>query len=210
MPGRKWTEEEKDYLREVTPGHHYNEIVDLMNKRFKERNFTDSQIKGAISRYKLNTGFTGRFDKGHIPSNKGKKGFCHKGSQKGWFKKGQDPINYRPVGSERTNVYGYIEIKIDDPDKWRLKHQVIWEEHNGKIPKGYSVIFADRDKTNLSINNLILVSRAELLTMNRHGLIRENSEITKTGVAIADLYLKIGERKREHAKSNKSLWKRLR
>ena len=200
MPGCKWTEEEKDYLREVTSGHHYNEIVDLMNKRFKERNFTDSQIKGAISRYKLNTGFTGRFSKGHIPANKGIKGVIYEGCKKTWFKKGQEPINYRPVGSERTNVEGYIEIKVADPNKWRLKHQVIWEEHNGKIPKGYSVLFADKDRTNLNIDNLVLVSRAQLLKMNQHNLIRENAEITKTGAIIASLYLKIGEKERNKCK----------
>ena len=36
---------------------------------------------------------TGRFLKGHIPYNKGMKGQCAKGCEKGWFKKGHKPKN---------------------------------------------------------------------------------------------------------------------
>ena len=37
--GIKWSDEEKEYLKEITPGHHYAEIVELMNKKF-DREFT--------------------------------------------------------------------------------------------------------------------------------------------------------------------------
>ena len=68
----KWTDEEKAYLKEITPGHHHIEIQQLMNEKF-EYQFTLNQIKGAINRYKHNTGFTGYYEKGNIPFNKGKK-----------------------------------------------------------------------------------------------------------------------------------------
>lgn len=80
----RWSEEEKKYLAEITPGKHYSEILELMNKKFKNT-FTISQIKGAIGRYKLNTGFTGKFEKGNIPKNKGTKGLT--GANKTSFKK---------------------------------------------------------------------------------------------------------------------------
>lgn len=189
-----WNHEEKEYLEEITPGHHYKEIQKLMTDKFNY-NFTLEQIKGAIRRYKLNTGFTGHFKKGNIPFNKGMKGICFQGSEKTHFKKGNIPANHRPVGSERINVDGYIEIKVADPNKWRLKHQVIWEEHNGHIPKGYAVIFGDRNPKNLDINNLILVSRKQLLILNKKKLIKNDADLTRTGVIIADLSIKIGERK---------------
>lgn len=119
-----WSTEEKEYLKQITPGHHYKEIQEIMNKKYN-LDFTVGQIKGAVSRYKLNTGFTGQFDKNHIPFNKDKKGTCAKGSEKSWFKKGDMPVNHRPVGSERVNVDGYCEIKVSEPRKWRLKHNVI-------------------------------------------------------------------------------------
>lgn len=195
-----WSTQEKEYLAKITPGHHYLEIQQLMNKKFN-LNLRLNQIKGAISRYKLNTGLTGRFSKNHIPFNKGKNGKEYltekalEGMKKTQFKLGQTPVNHRILGSERINVDGYIEIKTAEPNKWRLKHQVVWEENNGSIPKGYAVIFGDRNKNNLDINNLILVSRKQLLTLNRYKLIHADVDLTKTGVVIADVYNKISERK---------------
>jgi hypothetical protein len=100
----------------------------------------------------------------------------------------------RPVGSERVNVDGYTEIKVSDPNKWRCKHVVIWEAHNGPMPKGYAIIFGDGNKENFELDNLILVSRQQLLTLNRNRLIQNDADLTRTGVIIADLYQKISQR----------------
>ena len=191
----KWTEEEKEYIREITPGRHYKEILELMNEKF-DRPFRMEQIKGAIARYKLNTGFTGRFEKGNIPFNKGKKGECPKGCEKTWFKKGQTPINHKPVGSERIDRDGYILIKVAEPSVWKLKHRVIWEKYNGPIPKNYTVIFLDGNKSNTDINNLALVSRSELLIVNQKKLIKSDTELSKVGINIAKVQSKINKRKR--------------
>ena len=191
----KWTEEEKEYLKEITPGRHHKEILALMNEKFN-RPFRMGQIKGAIARYKLNTGFTGRFEKGNIPFNKGKKGICPKGCEKTWFKKGQAPINHKPVGSERIDRDGYILIKVAEPSVWKLKHRVIWEKANGPIPKNYTVIFLDGDKSNTDINNLALVSRSELLIVNQKKLIKSDTELSKVGINIAKVQSKINKRKR--------------
>lgn len=127
-----WSSEEKDYLREITPGRHYKEIVELMNAKF-EYEFNLGQIKGAIARYKLNTGFTGYFPKGNIPFNKGTKGIMK--ANKTSYKKGNIPQTYKPVGTERITKDGYIEIKVKDPNVWKLKQRLIYEEHYGEIPK---------------------------------------------------------------------------
>lgn len=191
----KWSEEQKEYLKEITPGHHYKEIQELMNKKFCLE-LTMDQIKGAIGRYKLNTGFTGQIQNGNIPWNKGTKGIVTGGVET-QFKKGNRPKNFRPVGSERINVDGYTEIKVADPNKWRLKHQVVWEENKGPIPKGYTVIFGDCNKQNFDINNLLLVTRHQLLVLNRNKLIQNDTDITKTGILVADLNIKIGELKKK-------------
>ncbi|ACD22469.1 HNH endonuclease [Clostridium botulinum] len=190
-----WNDEEKEYLKKITSGHHYAEIQKMINKKF-DLNLTINQIKGAISRYKLNTGFTGHLPKGNIPHNKGMKGIYAKGSEKTWFKKGQIPFNHKSVGSERITKDGYIEIKIAESNKWRLKHQLVWEKYNGLIPQKHVVIFADGDKRNFDIKNLILISRSKLLIMNKNKLIYNNAELTKTGIVIASIQEKIRERKR--------------
>ncbi|MFL0196442.1 HNH endonuclease signature motif containing protein [Clostridium sp. WILCCON 0269] len=189
-----WSEEEKEYLKQITPGHHYKEIQELMNKKFN-LDFTMDQIKNAISRYKLNTGFTGQFKKGHIPANKGKTGMCAEGCKKTWFKKGSTPINHKPLGSERVNIYGYTEVKIAEPNKWRLKHQIIWEKYNGPIPKGHVVIFGNGDRGDFELDNLILVSKKQLLILNRNKLIQKDADLTRTAIIIADIHQKISERR---------------
>lgn len=187
----KWRDEEKLYLKEITPGRHYKEIQELMYEKFNHQ-FTISQIKSAISRYKLNTGFTGRFEKGHVPVNKGTKGILK--ANKTSFKKGQIPKNVRPVGSERVNIEGYTEIKIAEPNKWRLKHRVLYEEyHNVKLNSNESIIFMDGDRSNMSKENLTLVTRQELLKLNKLNLMSSNAELTETGLNVAKLIIKIND-----------------
>ena len=189
-PQHMWSKEEIGYLTQITPGRYRKEILELMNDKF-EYQFNLSQVAAAIKRYGLNTGLSGQFRTGEKPWNKGTKGLT--GANITSFKKGHTPINYKPVGSERINIEGYIEVKVADPNKWRLKHRFIWEQNNGEIPKGYAVIFADGDKSNLDIDNLLLVSRKQLLFMNRNNLISENKEFTKVGVNIANVMIKLSE-----------------
>ena len=186
----KWTDEEKEYLASIVKGSTYEEITKQMNDKF-EYNFSKEQIKGMMYRNKLTTGTVGYFKKGSTPWNKGLKGYM--GANKTSFKKGTIPPQYRPVGSERITKDGYIEIKVEDPNKWELKHRVIWKQHHGEIPKGYAVIFADGDKSNLDIDNLLLVSRKQILFMNRNNLITENKDFTKVGVNIANVMIKLSE-----------------
>lgn len=91
-----------------------------------------------------------------------------------------------PVGSERENK-GYILVKIAEPNVWIEKSRYIYESLYGKIPSGYKIVFADRNKSNFNPENLILVSDQEALIMNTNKLIFENSELTKTGSNIAKL-----------------------
>ena len=104
-----------------------------------------------------------RFKKGSVPPNKGKKMSpeVYEKVKETMFKKGHSPVNHREVGSERINVDGYIEIKVAEPNKWRLKHRIIWEQINGKIPKGYNVQFKNHNPQDCRIENLYLICRAD-------------------------------------------------
>ena len=188
----KWSEEEKEYLASIVKGKSYKEIAALMKDKFNY-DFTDQQIKGAMNRYNLRTETTGCFRKGSIPWNKGLKGYI--GANKTSFKKGTIPPQYRPVGSERTNKDGYIEIKVAGPRTWKLKQRYIYEQHYGEVPKDHNVIFADGNRQNFDIDNLIAVSRSEMLILNNHKLIYKDKELTKTGVNIAKILSKASKLK---------------
>lgn len=92
-----------------------------------------------------------------------------------------------PVGSERIDKKGYILIKTAEPNIWLEKQRYIYEQAYGEIPVGHKVIFADKDKRNFELNNLILVSNSEALIMNTQKLIYEEAELTRTGSIIAKL-----------------------
>jgi len=91
----------------------------------------------------------------------------------------------QPVGSERVRQ-GRVYVKTVG-GKWVGKHVLIWEGANGKVPQGHAVIFADGNKRNMALDNLLLVSKAELRFMNRKRLISACPDMTRLGHAMAGM-----------------------
>lgn len=201
MHGHQYSTEEQQFMTEYVPGHSYKEIQKAFTEEFGWE-ISLSQINSYIGNHHLSTGRTGRFQKGQEPPNKGKKGVCAAGCEKSWFKKGHIPANYRPVGSERVNADGYIEVKVADPNKWKLKHRVVWESVNGTIPKGYIIIFRDNDKTNTDIDNLLLIKRRTNAVLNRTGLCEYSGEFKETAICIAQLKAATSSAKAERTRRN--------
>ena len=189
----EYTEEERSFIRGNVAGRSYAEMTELFNKTFN-LNLGIYQISGTIKRLGLKNGRDCKFFKGQASHNKGQKGKrCNPATE---FKKGNIPSNHRPVGSERVSVDGYIEVKVAEPRTWRLKQRVLWEQHNGAVPKGSALVFLDGNPLNCELENLVLISRAELLIANRQGLIKPDPELTKTGLVVAGLVSKIYEKQR--------------
>lgn len=189
-----YTEEQEQFIRDNVEGKSSRELTTMFNDNF-ELNFDVSQLRAYKKNHALKSNLDLRFKKGNVPYSKGKKGIWYGGSEKTWFKKGDMPYNHLPVGSERINADGYHVIKISEPKEWRFKHLLVWEENRGKIPKGHAVIFGDKNRDNLDPNNLILVTKKQLLVLIRNKLIQGDADLTRTGVIIADMYLKIGKLK---------------
>jgi hypothetical protein len=112
------------------------------------------------------------------------------------------PGNTMPLGSERINADGYVEIKYAEKggpskNRWKGKHVLRWEQANGPVPKGFAVIFADGNRRNFKLKNLVLVSRKELAVLNHAGMLTSKNEaITKVSVNIARLKVLLADRKR--------------
>jgi hypothetical protein len=189
----------EDVRKFIAENHHgvgHRDMAELLNKTFG-RNYTKVQIKAYYGRYKLDSGLNRQFAKGHIPANKGKKGTG------GWkptqFKKGNRPANWVPVGSERINRDGYVEVKVADGMKqknWKGKHILIWEEKNGPVPKDHVVIFGDGNNRNFDINNLICLSRKQLVRLNQKHLIQPDADLTRSMVIIVDIQDRIHNRRK--------------
>jgi hypothetical protein len=191
----RFTREQLDYLREIAPGRSTAEHTRMMNERFKLQ-LTQRQVMSAKKNHHITSGLTGRFVKGQTAWNAGIHFESGGRSAETRFRKGNLPHNYMPVGTERVNTDGYLDVKIADPNKWRAKHRLIWEAAHGKVPKGHAIIFADQDRMNVTLENLILVSRAQLATMNKVGLLYNNADSTKSGLVIADVLMAASRRKK--------------
>lgn len=197
----KWTEEEIEYLREIVPGRGYDETVAMFNEHFGLE-LTKAQIYGMIRKYKIRSGYnSGTFKKGSIPHNKGKKNWW--GVPEKCFKPGSISWKRRPIGDERLRKQdGLIEVKVAQPEKWKLKHRLLYEQAHGKIKDTEYVIFADGNKLNFDLDNLVLLTRAEAIVLFRvMGFKAVDKELTQTALLAARVYLKAKERadaKKEH------------
>ena len=182
--------------------------MNLVNDKFNQ-SLTIEQIKSFIANHKLKTGRTGYFPKGNIPFNKGRKGYCPSGCEKGWFKPGQRPVNWRSLGSERVNVDGYIEIKVSNTAtpvqrRWKCKHVVIWEKAHGKVPKGYVVVFLDGNKLNTALDNLMMISRKAHAIMCHLNWYTNDKDVTKANCLMAEIKAAISDRKRKTFEDKKN------
>lgn len=197
MHGMKYTDEMKQFILDNYKGRYNQELVDLFNQKFNT-NITSRTIKSYKANNNLNSGLTGKFRKGQTPHNKGKKmpKEVYEKVKHTMFANGNVPPNHRPVGSERISKDGYIEVKVAEPNKWRLKQRVVYEEAKGKIPEGCTIIFLDGNKQNCNIDNLRCITRSELLYLNCNGLNNSN-EITETGILMARLDRAKNKKKQE-------------
>lgn len=206
---RKYTEEIINWFMNNYKNKGLVELANEMNEKFNldMTNKKVSNLKSKLKREGIKfekVPNSGCFKKGGTSFNKNKKWsdyMSEEGKQKSLkttFKKGNMPHNYRPVGSERVNVDGFIEIKIADPNKWELKQRYIYKQKYGEIPKGYTIIFLDGNKQNLDINNLKAISRHENLIMNKNNLRYNNKELTETACILAQI-----EKKRRQIKNER-------
>lgn len=173
----------------------YNQLAKAIGKSdcfvFNRIKFLGIEIPAEILEKRIQDSL---IKKGNIPPNKGKKltaeqkaKFAHT-----FFKKGIVPHNVVAIGTERITDDGYIEVKVKNgglQKNWKLKQRLIWEQHNGPIPKGYNVQFKDGNPQNLAVDNLYIISRSDQLKKNGF-----------TPEAIAKRFLKMSDEDIAYAK----------
>lgn len=149
---------EQQFIADNVNGRTTMELTELFNNHFN-KNISENTIRNYKKYHKLRSGINTKFKKNSIPYNK------------------------KNNGEEFKSGEGYIFIKIKN--KWIHKHRYIYEQHFGKIPDDCSVIFADQDKSNFNLENLILVINKDKLTAKNKHLFFQDGELTRTGLLIA-------------------------
>lgn len=190
----KFPQEMMDYVKKNANGIGNQELANRCNELFGI-SITTQQMRNFKRNHGISSGLTGRFEKGHIPANKGKKMQSHPNSKKTQFKKGNIPHNHVDVGTLRHTTDGYLVRKIGEPDQWELEARIIYEREKGKIPEGKIITYLDGNKNNVSIENLALITCDVNLELNRKQHRFQDPELTKSGIIAAQLAVDIRKRK---------------
>jgi len=163
----KYFKEHEDFLKKHEKMSRAK-LTSLFNTKFKKE-VSVRALSQKCRKLGLVCSNNGCFKKGNIPSNKGTKGFMKK--NKTSFKPGSIPPQTKKIGSvsyrrdSKGNVY--MHIKVAEPRAWQMMQVYIWEQKYGKVPNGHCVIFKDKNTLNTRLDNLMLVSRAELARLNQ-------------------------------------------
>lgn len=192
---RSFTDEQYEWVKLQYKRLTIEQITTAFNHTFGTEK-TINQIRAFTRNHKMKSGRTGRFNPGCKTWNAGMKGWQAGGNSAATqFKKGDMPLNHKPVGSERIdNKDGFVMVKVSEPRTWRLKHIIEWEKHHGKVPESHKIWFIDNDRTNCDISNLMLVTTAEHAVVNKMGLGRAHADAKETVLLLARI--KIASTKR--------------
>lgn len=202
MKGNKqpWTQEELRYVLDNYKSLNKVQIAEGLKKIGPGH--SAGSVKALYTKYGLVSGIDSHFKKGHISANKGVKlpPEMYEKLKKTMFKKGNQPYNTLKIGDEVITTNGYIKVKIGEPNKWKQKHRLVWEQYKGPIPKGYKITFLDGNILNCNIDNLVLVTDGECLTLNRNYRKAESPEERQVQIDIVRIDRLV--RKAEKGKKN--------
>lgn len=154
-----------------------------------------------------NNGRDGRYPKGAVPANKGKKMPFNANSAQTQFKKGhlsgKAAEIKKPIGTERVSREGYIERKIHNglpmQSRWRAVHLLNWEKLHGPIAAGMA-LKCKGDKGNTDPSNWDLVPRAMLPRLNNRwgrNYDEASPELKATIMAVARLEHGLAEKSKQ-------------
>lgn len=126
---------------------------------------------------------SGRFLKGHLTWNKGKKGV--NGFSTTRFPKGHLPWNTKEIGTYRKTRDG-IQVKCQN-NKWIPYSRIVWQQYYGEIPEGFIIWHKNGDKFDDRIENLECVSRAVMVRMAKRQAFNKKTDFLEVEYKIAQL-----------------------
>ena len=165
--GRRYTEEQIEWLKEHYPKHGCRKTMEMFNKRFGE-----DRTYYAIKNFGKTHGITVDED----VATKNKISFAHAPTSKRALK---------PIGSTRLEC-GRLVMKTEHG--WEGAARVIYRKEHGSIPEGHCVIALDQDCNNIDPDNLVAVPWKYHGLLHKYGLASTDGELTRVGVEWCKLY----------------------
>ena len=143
-------ENQKKWVMNLLPYYSCKEIADLFEKKFGKR-VSENIFNNMKSRYHIKRQYT-------IARTK--------------------PI--KPFYNEITRKNDNRQMVRIGIKKYQDKGRYVWEQYyNRKIPKGYDVIFLDKNKNNYDIKNLAVIKRGLLVYMIKKQIEPTSKDIIK-------------------------------
>ena len=173
-PPKLFTEEQEKYFFKILKNKTTKELAVIMNNKYNCK-FTPQQIKNYKKHHNLKSY-----------------------NINGEWRIGKKTINHKPVGSEiisYINGYKNTFIKVAEPNTWERKQHYMYKKYFGEIPKGCAIIFLNGNRDDFSKDNLGCVTMEEHKFMASNELYFNDIDLTKMGIDIARLKIKIKERK---------------
>lgn len=191
MTRKEWTAAEDRLLRRHFPHERSAAVAERLGRSVnavsmrahamglrKSVAFLSGAMSGRLRAGGNQASISTRFKPGDTPWNKGVPGAtglhpnCVRTHFKAGVRQGRAAQLHQPVGATRLVDGGYLSIKISDEGpfhrRWRYAHLIAWERVNGPLPAGHAVVFRNGDKTDIRLDNLELITRAQLMRRNSH------------------------------------------
>lgn len=196
----EFTHEQELFIREHAKGMYNKDLAEIFNKEFNT-NITYKQMSNFKKRKGIKSGIDGRFQKGHVPHNKGTHTETRGRMAETQFKKGHISANNVPIGTIRKRSDGNA-IKIKDGcknDNWiPYSHYIYTQTHGVEIAKGMKVIHLDQNIYNDAPENLVLASDAEVAILNHSkNKLGKDKDINQALVTIAKIKRTMINKKRD-------------
>ena len=186
--GSPWPADVRAFMEANYKGTRTADLARMVNERFGEGTITRTQVRSYMRNHGLLSGCDTRFKPGVPSTRRGiKTRKFREASKATQFKPGNKPKNYMPVGSLVVGSGGYLRRKVADPNTWVFEHRRVWEEAYGPIPEGHRIVFLDGDKTNVSLDNMDLLSPRGHLFLNRYGYRFDDPGLTQAAVTTAKI-----------------------
>ncbi|BES72193.1 hypothetical protein RE428_32110 [Marinobacter nanhaiticus D15-8W] len=179
----KWTAQQIEWLKALYPDTSNAQIANMLGRDLLS--IRNKAVKlGLRKSDEYMATNPGCFHAEQKPWNKGKRWVAGGRSGETRFKKGGKPHTWNPVGHERLTKDGIWQRKVTDtgctPRDYVAIHKLVWEEHNGPVPKGHIVVFKDGNRENFDPANLECISRKENMRRNSvHRLPKEVAELVQ-------------------------------
>lgn len=179
---REYKDDEIAFLKAISPGKTYAEIADAFNAHFRDRDYVmPRQVKDAMKYRNIPySGYQHGVATRHVPVG---------------------TVDISPFGTKKNgDRYKYEMVKVAEPNVWKRKSVVVWEEHYGPVPEGKVIIFLDGNTLNSSIENLYAVSRGVNFRLTKYRVMKPNREYMLAAIKVAEIEDSIEQIKRKRKK----------